>query len=102
VYFYEGRVLFAAISDGRESHYQAETVRINMRRFFEAASLKEIRSEYRLNTKLAEALMDSALASLRRAGRYHFALEEIYASCMDFEAEDVFVKNFLETELLKG
>lgn len=96
LYFYEGRVLFVAVSDGRESHYKAETVRINMRRFFEAASVKDIRSEYRLNVKLAEALMDSALDSLRMAGRYHFALEEIYASCMDFEAEDVFCRNFLE------
>ena len=96
LYFYEGRVLFVAVSDGRESHYKAETVRINMRRFFEAASVKDIRSEYRLNVKLAEALMDSALDSLRMAGRYHFALEEIYASCMDFEAENVFCRNFLE------
>ena len=67
-----------------------------MRRFFEAAAVKDIRSEYRLNVKLAEALMDSALDSLRMAGRYHFALEEIYASCMDFEAENVFCRNFLE------
>ena len=95
VFLYGGRVVFAVL-DGNSAFYKTETVRINMKRFFDAKTVKDVRTEYRLNTKLAEALMDSALDALREAGRYHFALEEIYAACMDFEAENVFCKNFLE------
>ena len=95
VYLYGGRVLFV-LSDGREGSLRAETVRINMKRFFDAEAVRGVRGEFRLNLRLAEGLMDSALDALRCAGRYHFALEEIYASCMDFEAENVFCKNFLE------
>ncbi len=69
--------------------------RINMKRFFDASKMGEYRSEYRLNSRLLEALMDSVLESLLAAGKYHFELEKIYVSCMDFEAEEVFCKNFL-------
>ena len=94
VFLCGGRVVFAVLG-GDGALYESETVRINMKRFFDATS-KEVRAEFRLNTKLAESVMDSALEALRAAGEYHFALEEIYASCMDFAAEGVFCRNFLE------
>ena len=33
---------------------------------------------------------------LREAGRYHFALEELYTDCMDFGSKEVFCNNFLD------
>ena len=71
-------------------------VKINMKRFVDVAEARNIRNEYRLNSRLAEAFMDSALESLATAGKYHFELENIYVSCMDFGAKEVFSKNFLD------
>ena len=82
------------ISDGK-SRLDGD-VKINMKRFVDLSAISEIRSEYRLNTKLADALLDSALDSLSKAGEYHFELEKIYTSCMDFAAKEVFCKNFLD------
>ena len=65
-------------------------VRINMKRFVDIGGVRNIRSEYRLNSRLAKAFMDSALDSLAEAGNYHFELENIYAACMDFEEKEVF------------
>ena len=74
-------------------------VTINMQRFADKAALGEIRSEYRLNSKLYEALISSAEEALKRAGECHFELENIYVSCMDFAAQEVFCKNFLNNLL---
>ena len=71
-------------------------VKINMKRFIDLLGIAEIRSEYRLNKKLYEALVDSAIESLEKAGKYHFELEKIYEDCMDFASKEVFCKNFLE------
>ena len=71
-------------------------VKVNMKRFVDAAEVRKIRSEYRLNSRLAEAFMDSAVESLAAAGKYHFELENIYAKCMDFEEKEVFSKNFFD------
>ena len=71
-------------------------VRINMKRFVDIGGVRNIRSEYRLNSRLAKAFMDSALDSLAEAGNYHFELENIYAACMDFEEKEVFSKNFFD------
>ena len=68
---------------------------INISRFADSALLSQIRSEYRLNEKLYEALLLSAQEVLREAGEYHFALEELYSECMDFYSKEVFCNNFL-------
>jgi hypothetical protein len=98
VFLYGGRVVFSV---SESEIYRTETVRINMKRFLDANAAREVRAEFRLNKRLAESIMDSAKDALRAAGRYHFALEEIYSSSMDFEAQSVFVKNFLETVIFK-
>ncbi len=69
-------------------------VKINMRRFIDDSIIDGIKSEYRLNRRLKDALLDSAVESLSEAGRYHFELEKTYISCMDFDAEDRFIKSF--------
>jgi len=74
--------------------------KINMKRFIDAEKIDVVKSEYRLNDRLYEALLSSAVDALGDAGKYHFKLEQIYISCMDFEAEnrfaDVFCKKLFE------
>ena len=70
-------------------------VRINMKRFVDLEAISKIRNEYRLNQKLASALLSSATDALECAGKYHFELENIYVSCMDFGSKEVFCRNFL-------
>ena len=74
---------------------------INMRRFVDGARLRTVRSEYRLNEKLCEALLLSAEEKLRQAGKCHFALEGIYTECMDFYSKEVFCNNFLNNLFYK-
>ena len=68
--------------------------RVNMKRFIDGEGLCAVKTEYRINKRLCEALMDSAFEALADAGRYHFKLEEIYVSSMDFSAEEKFAKSF--------
>ena len=71
-------------------------VRVNMKRFVNKNALDSIKAEYRANRHLKDALLTSAIDSLKDAGRYHFELESIYSSCMDFEAENKFLNEFFE------
>ncbi len=73
-----------------------ETVFLNMKRFADAEEIRKIRSQYRENRKMYEALLDSACDSLKEAGDYHFRLEKIYISCMDFETESRFAHSFCQ------
>lgn len=70
--------------------------RINMRRFVDADAIRSVKSEIRVNGRLREALVDSAIEALAEAGRYHFELETIYVSCMDFEAQSRFCRSFCQ------
>ena len=69
-------------------------VKINMKRFVNSDRAEKIKSEYRANRRLCEALTDSAIEALSEAGKYHFGLEEIYMKCMDFESENKFTDEF--------
>lgn len=69
-------------------------VQIRMSRFVEADIPKEIKNRYRWNRRMSEALIGSAEEALAEAGKLHFELEKIYASCMDFEAQNRFVRSF--------
>jgi hypothetical protein len=93
VFFPNDRKAFV-IADGNNS--SLGDVKINMKRFIDTQAIAKIRSEYRLNRKLADAFLDSATEVLGEAGKYHFELEKIYESCMDFEEKEVFCNNFLE------
>ena len=93
VFFPNDRKAFV-IADGNNS--SLGDVKINMKRFIDTQAIAKIRSEYRLNRKLADAFLDSATEVLGEAGKYHFELEKIYESCMDFEEKEVFCRNFLE------
>lgn len=68
--------------------------RINMKRFLASDGLPKIRSEYRLNARLYEAMLASAKDALGEAGRYHLSLESVYVSCMDFSSQEQFLQDF--------
>ena len=68
--------------------------RVNMKRFLHGDRVSEVKSEYRINRRLRDALLTSATEALADAGRYHFDLERIYGSCMDFEALGKFTRSF--------
>lgn len=58
---------------------------VNMERFLDPTVWRETRQMRRQLTKQREELFRSAEDSFREAGRIHFALEDIYGGCMDFD-----------------
>ena len=81
------------ISDGEEIEGE---IKLNAKRFIDESKIARIKSEYRQNLKLKNALLDSAVEALSEAGVYHFELEDIYVKCMDFQAESQFINSFCE------
>ena len=65
-----------------------------MKRFVDEDAIKEIRSEYRMLVRCRESAKEAAKTALKRAAKYHFSLEEIYISYMDFEAKERFTEEF--------
>ena len=90
IYFPDGGI--ALIVSQEEAPVGAASV--NMNRFIDGDVLDTVKPEYRHNSRLFEALLTSAVDSLSLAGRYHFELEEIYSSCMDFDAESRYTEEF--------
>ena len=61
------------------------TVYLNSKRFVDTEALRDIRSELRYTSRLAQSSLDGALHSLSCARIYHFLLEDIYGKAMDFK-----------------
>lgn len=58
---------------------------INMQRFIYNDKLSNVRSRLRLLNKCSNDILESAKSNLCEAGKYHFELERIYGSAMDFD-----------------
>lgn len=71
-------------------------IRINMKRFVDKSALDKVKREFRNNLRLYEALLSSACDAFSEAGEYHFSLEKIYVSCMDFTAKESYTASFCE------
>lgn len=82
------------VIENPESPITKDAIRINMKRFVDAEALRAVRARLRMNERMYDALLGSAEEALAEAGKYHFELERIYASGMDFEAQDRFIKDF--------
>ena len=93
IYFNESKTCFVVL-DKIDPQKLGDYETINMKRFIDASSLKEIKGEIRSNFKIANALLATSAESLQNAGEYHFLLEEIYKKCMDFDAVNEFCKSF--------
>ena len=92
VFFSESGICFAMGVEG-DAAWEG---RVNMKRFVAAEMLSDVKAELRINRRLQDALQTSAEEALADAGRYHFELERIYASCMDFEALGKFTRSFCQ------
>ena len=66
--------------------------KINLRRYLDHEGFREVRGEVRHLLHFAKELKTCACDRIKKAGDYHFTLEEIYARAMDFKAKDQFDK----------
>lgn len=96
--FCQSGICFVAAQKGEKC---SDGIRINMNRFVDKSAFAEVRFALRSNQKLKDALLGSAIDALQEAGHYHFDLEQIYVSCMDFDAESAFITDFCENILKK-
>lgn len=71
--------------------------RICMRRFLDTASMRSVREQLNYAERMRRAMKEGALESLERVSAFHFRLEEIYMSAMDFSAKEKFTKRFCRT-----
>jgi hypothetical protein len=74
------------------SEKKTDDKQINMRRFLKQEPLRTLRPRLRWLFAAHRAVTDTAVAYLREAGSYHFALEEIYGAAMNFEEKEEYVK----------
>ena len=58
--------------------------RIHLDRFFDKEKTPESKNNAKELAGLEKALLAAALSSLKKAGRAHFSLEDVYKSAMDF------------------
>jgi hypothetical protein len=95
VYFCESDVCFAVNNNLSSRTYEASG-RVNMKRFIDPIALEKVKSELRSNFKIIGALISNTEDAMKKAGEYHFLLEDIYRSCMDFTAQNAFCNRFCE------
>ena len=67
---------------------------INMRRFVDGSSISKIRQQYRSLSRVRDNILNLALDEFENIKKYHFILEEIYGSAMNFEAKEQFTREF--------
>ncbi len=61
---------------------------VDLRRLVRADAWHAVRGEVRSVLRQRDSLLKTALSFMERAGEYHFELEEIYGSAMDFKAKE--------------
>lgn len=74
----------------------SEERKINVKRFVNDAEFKAIRSELKKIEAEAKRIEELAILSFAEIKKYHFTLEEIYMSAMDFHKKEEYTKNFLK------
>lgn len=67
---------------------------INMKRFVDGTAISRIRQDYRSLARVRDNVLDLALDEFEKIKKYHFILEEIYGSAMNFEAKEQFTREF--------
>ena len=74
--------------------YDLPQKRVRMRRFVDVTAMKKDRTRLNFAERMRRVMREGALESLERVSIYHFRLEEIYMSAMDFDAKEKFTKSF--------
>jgi hypothetical protein len=77
VYFGETGTAFVTRDEKEPAQ---EYSRVNMKRFVNLKHIAAVKTEYKNNAKLGAALLDCACEALAKAGKHHYALEEIYSA----------------------
>lgn len=67
---------------------------INMKRFVDGGAIGKIRQQYRSVVRVRDSILNLALEEFEGIKKYHFILEEIYGSAMDFDAKEQFTREF--------
>ncbi len=67
---------------------------INMKRFIDGTELAKIRRKYREAARIRDDILSLALEEFEKVKKYHFILEEIYGSAMDFDAKEEYTARF--------
>jgi hypothetical protein len=65
---------------------------INMRRFIDGGQISKIRPQYRALSRVRDSILELVLNEFENIKKYHFILEEIYGSAMNFEAKEQFTR----------
>ena len=91
IFFCDQKIAFVT-DNGEPVEYPHR--KISTRRFVNTAGFKNVRASYNYAKRMSEALLDGAVEALEEARGLHFALEEIYAAAMDFNAKENFTKSF--------
>lgn len=84
----------SALPEDTREKYRDKIRTVNMARFYLRDSQDSSKREKKYCKKLLGMCIDGARGELSRAGEYHFELEQIYKSAMDFEALEGFVSDF--------
>ena len=69
---------------------------VNMKRFVDTERIGKIRQEYRFVIRARDEVLELALAEFEKIKKYHFILEEIYGSAMDFSAKEQYTHEFCD------
>ena len=99
IYFCESEICFA-VSGNIDSYGLDNANRINMKRFIDTSILENIKGELKSNFKIIRALISNTEDAMKKAGEYHFLLEEIYKGCMDFVSQNAFCDLFCQKLLM--
>lgn len=67
---------------------------VSVRRFLDEERFRGVRKWVRATEKQKKALLALAESSFERVREFHFALEDIFGSAMDFSAKEAFTENF--------
>ncbi len=68
---------------------------INMDRFLDLERLREYRQRIRFCVRCKQSFLEEAYAIFAQIKKVHFALEDCYIRCMDFERKEVFTRELI-------
>ncbi|MBE6696969.1 MAG: hypothetical protein E7581_00435 [Ruminococcaceae bacterium] len=92
LYFPENRLCVTTAEPARNTG--AHVRRVDLRRLCNPDALRGVRGRARFAAKMAQSALDAACECFARAGEYHFELESLYTSAMDFDAKENFTATF--------
>lgn len=97
IYLEGSRIWFvkeSALPDGVREKYKDKIRNINMGRFYIGGDKDSSKKEKKYCKRLLQMCVEGAQRELEHAGEYHFELEQIYKSAMNFEGLEDFVSHF--------